>query len=60
LGSGNFGEVYRGKWQGTTEVALKKLKIKEQMEKFIKEVSVLQYVFSIFFLILFFFYLFYF
>src|SRR5687768_16935146 len=25
IGSGNFGDVYRGLWQGTTKVALKKI-----------------------------------
>jgi len=41
LGSGNFGEVYKGTWNGTTPVALKKLKSKEQIQEFAQEAKVL-------------------
>ena len=43
LGSGNFGEVYKGKYHAA-EVALKKLKStdKSQIEEFQKEASVLR------------------
>ena len=43
IGGGSFGEVYKGILQGTTEVALKKL-IKEQVDEFINEASILAYV----------------
>ncbi len=39
IGGGNFGDVYRGEWQGT-DVALKKLKSQTMMEQF-KEAVVL-------------------
>jgi serine/threonine protein kinase len=38
----NFGEVYRGIWQGTTEVALKKLKNREGAQEFKHEAEMLQ------------------
>jgi len=41
LGAGNFGEVYRGDWEGA-EVALKKLKSAEDYEEFVKEAGVLK------------------
>jgi len=42
LGGGNFGDVYRGIWMDTTEVALKKLKSVEHIEEFALEASTLQ------------------
>ena len=41
LGNGNYGEVYSGKWNQTTDVALKKLKSKEQYKEFITEATLL-------------------
>jgi len=41
LGSGKFGDVYRGLWLGT-QVALKKLKDNEQYEEFKSEATVLK------------------
>jgi len=41
LGGGNFGDVYRGIWNGTTDVALKQLKSKEHFEEFLHEASML-------------------
>ena len=43
LGGGQFGDVYRGVWQGTTAVALKKLKNIGQFESFVTEASMLSY-----------------
>ena len=42
LGGGNFGEVFEGTWNGTTKVALKKLKSNEAFEEFAREATVLQ------------------
>jgi hypothetical protein len=42
LGSGNFGEVYKGLWQGTTEVALKSLSGSDNPEVFMHEAKILQ------------------
>lgn len=42
IGSGSFGDVYRGVWKGTQEVALKKLKVDNKMEEFLQEASMLQ------------------
>ncbi|MEM3062175.1 MAG: protein kinase [Nitrososphaerota archaeon] len=42
LGGGNFGDVFKGTWNGTTTVALKKLKSSEHLEEFAKEADVLQ------------------
>ena len=44
IGGGNFGAVYRGLWQDTTVVALKKLKGIEQLKEFETEVNTLRYV----------------
>mmetsp|Transcript_13854 Transcript_13854/g.19241 ORF Transcript_13854/g.19241 Transcript_13854/m.19241 type:complete len:752 (-) Transcript_13854:300-2555(-) len=41
LGGGNFGEVFKGIWNGTTPVALKKLKSREQLQEFAQEAKVL-------------------
>ncbi len=41
LGGGQFGDVYRGLWQNSIVVALKKLKYKEQSELFEKEANIL-------------------
>ncbi len=41
-------EYITGIWQGTTDIALKKLKDQEQMKEFIAEVSILQYDRSIY------------
>jgi hypothetical protein len=46
VGGGHFADVYRGMWNGVTPVALKKLKNEKQLQDFIKEANVLQYVFS--------------
>ncbi len=40
LGAGNFGTVFKGKWQKSTDVALKKLK-DGQMDEFTAEVRIL-------------------
>ena len=42
IGGGNFGDVFRGKWNRTTDVALKKLKSREHLEEFLREASMLQ------------------
>jgi predicted Ser/Thr protein kinase len=42
LGAGNFGEVWKGRWQGTTFVALKKLKDSAQAKEFESEANVLK------------------
>jgi len=42
LGEGNFGDVYKGIWNGTTAVALKKLKLQENNESFLTESSTLK------------------
>ena len=42
LGGGHFGEVYRGRWRGTTDVALKRLKSSQHLEKFLQEVMMLR------------------
>jgi len=42
IGGGNFGEVYHGKWNGTTDVALKQLKANEHFKEFIQEAAMLQ------------------
>ena len=39
-GGGNFGDVFRGKWQGT-EVALKRLKSNDAMDEFKREATML-------------------
>ncbi len=41
LGTGNFGEVYHGDWNGA-EVALKRLKSAEDLEEFVKEIRILR------------------
>ena len=41
IGAGNFGEVHRGTWKGSQDVALKKLHV-EKMSEFLKEASTLQ------------------
>ena len=41
LGGGNFGDVYRGIWDGTAEIALEELKNSSQMESFEHEAYVL-------------------
>jgi len=41
LGGGNFGDVYRGEWNGNTDVALKKLKSTEEMQSFFREATAL-------------------
>ena len=41
IGSGSFGEVYRGLWNSVTPVALKKLKFTDRMKEFIDEATVL-------------------
>eukprot|EP01119_Soliformovum_irregulare_P003903 TRINITY_DN1494_c0_g1_i1.p2 TRINITY_DN1494_c0_g1~~TRINITY_DN1494_c0_g1_i1.p2 ORF type:complete len:249 (-),score=102.74 TRINITY_DN1494_c0_g1_i1:279-1025(-) len=42
LGGGKFGEVYRGLWQGTTSVALKKLRADDMCQDFDRECQFLQ------------------
>ena len=42
IGGGNFGDVFRGKWNATTQVALKQLKSREHFEEFAQEASMLQ------------------
>ena len=41
LGGGQFSDVYRGLWMGTTVVALKQLKKEEQLDEFMKEALIL-------------------
>lgn len=41
LGGGNFGDVYKGIWNGATIVALKRLKTEEQLEEFRREAILL-------------------
>jgi len=41
IGEGNFADVYQGKWNESTNVALKQLKSSEHMKEFSKEVSIL-------------------
>jgi len=41
LGAGNFGEVYKGTWQGTTTIALKKSKTEESFREAVKEAKML-------------------
>jgi len=42
LGGGNFGDVWRGLWNGQTEVALKSLKVEEKLQEFMREAKMLQ------------------
>jgi predicted Ser/Thr protein kinase len=42
LGSGQFGEVFRGVWNGSTEVALKKPRTDEDFQELEKEATILQ------------------
>jgi len=42
LGEGTFGEVFKGLWNGITDVALKKLKDKEAIVGLSKEAAILQ------------------
>jgi hypothetical protein len=42
--TGNFSEVYKAWWQGTTQVAVKMLKNQEQLEVFLAEAAMLAYV----------------
>lgn len=42
LGSGNFGDVYRGKWNGLP-VALKSMKNEDHVADFGREAAVLEY-----------------
>jgi hypothetical protein len=42
LGGGHFSVVYKALWQGSTSVALKKLKSESQMEEFMSEAALLQ------------------
>mmetsp|Transcript_23883 Transcript_23883/g.33477 ORF Transcript_23883/g.33477 Transcript_23883/m.33477 type:complete len:928 (-) Transcript_23883:126-2909(-) len=42
IGSGSFGEVFRGVWKGTQQVALKKLIVDDKMEEFLQEAAMLQ------------------
>ena len=41
IGEGNFGEVYIGKWNYATSVALKKLKSNNHIKEFISEFNIL-------------------
>lgn len=41
IGAGHFGSVHKGKWQKTTDVALKKLKSKDEAQAFQRELKVL-------------------
>jgi len=42
LGGGNFGEVYKGKWKNSVDVALKKLKDIQQIQSFESEAIMLR------------------
>lgn len=42
IGRGNFSEVYRGLWMGTTVVAVKKLRSEAQLAQFAAEATVLK------------------
>ena len=44
IAEGNYGEVYSGKWNNSTNVALKKLKSFENLNIFVSEVSILMWV----------------
>lgn len=41
LGGGNFGDVYKGLWNSSTIVALKRLKSDAQLEEFRREAVML-------------------
>lgn len=43
LGGGFFSDVFRGVWEKTTPVALKKLKLASAMEEFLREATLLEY-----------------
>ena len=45
IGSGSFGEVYRGLWNNVTPVALKKLKYTDHMKEFMDEAVTLLYIY---------------
>lgn len=47
IGGGKFGEVFKGYWNGTTTVALKKLRSSTTNKEFENEVTILQYVLSV-------------
>ena len=42
IGTGNFGEVYKGVWQGTTPVALERLRESNLIQEFLAEATILQ------------------
>jgi len=42
LGGGNFGDVFRGTWEGTAQVALKGMKEEKNFTQFVREASLLQ------------------
>ena len=42
VGVGNFGEVFKGKWRGQVEVAVKTLKDEQGGDEFNKEAEVLK------------------
>lgn len=42
LGGGNFGDVYKGRWQNSVDVALKSLKDEAQIREFVREASILK------------------
>lgn len=42
LGEGNFGTVYRAVWEGTTTIAVKKLKREESSEAILSEARILK------------------
>eukprot|EP01114_Cavostelium_apophysatum_P022062 TRINITY_DN785_c0_g1_i1.p1 TRINITY_DN785_c0_g1~~TRINITY_DN785_c0_g1_i1.p1 ORF type:complete len:1422 (-),score=266.01 TRINITY_DN785_c0_g1_i1:73-4338(-) len=41
LGGGNFGDVYRGEWNGATPVAMKKVKHLHMLNDFLREANIL-------------------
>ncbi len=42
IGEGNFGNVYKGRWEGS-DVALKQIKDKEMQQRMLEEALILRY-----------------
>jgi predicted Ser/Thr protein kinase len=41
IGTGQFGQVFRGVWQGSVQVALKTLRVEDDNAEFEKEIEIL-------------------